>query len=56
MDIAVIKGMPVDEVNMLIGNMNIESNNKYYKAFCINILVIAPTKWSEATIRKANSM
>jgi cobaltochelatase CobS len=33
MDMAVIKGMPVDEVKMLAGNMNIDSSNKYYKAF-----------------------
>ena len=33
MEMAVIKGMPIDEVQMLAGNMNIDSTNKYYKAF-----------------------
>jgi hypothetical protein len=25
--------MPIDEVKMLAGNMDIDSKNKYYKAF-----------------------
>jgi hypothetical protein len=32
-DRAVVKGMGQDEINMLSRNMNIESTNKYYKAF-----------------------
>lgn len=33
MDMAVIKGMGKDDANMLVRNMNIDSTNKYYKAF-----------------------
>jgi DNA replication protein DnaC len=33
MEMAVVKGMGQDEINMLAGNMKIESTNKYYKAF-----------------------
>lgn len=33
MDRAVVKGMGQDEIDMLARNMNIESTNKYYKAF-----------------------
>jgi cobaltochelatase CobS len=33
MEMAVVKGMGQDEINMLSRNMNIESTNKYYKAF-----------------------
>ena len=33
MEMAVVKGMGQDEIDMLARNMNIESTNKYYKAF-----------------------
>ena len=33
MEMAVVKGMGQDEIDMLARNMNIESSNKYYKAF-----------------------
>ena len=33
MEMAVVKGMGQDEIHMLARNMNIESTNKYYKAF-----------------------
>lgn len=33
MEMAVVKGMGQDEIDMLSRNMNIESTNKYYKAF-----------------------
>jgi hypothetical protein len=33
MEMAVIKGMSQDDINMLARNMTIDSTNKYYKAF-----------------------
>jgi hypothetical protein len=33
MDMSVAKGLGQDEIDMLSRNMNIESTNKYYKAF-----------------------